>query len=363
MSQYDYLVIGAGPFGATCARELTDAGKRVLVLEKAGYVGGMAATDVIDGQIVSKHGGHVYHTSDRRLWEYVNRFGEWRTLHPHAKAMARGVMYSFPINLMTMQQVYGPMTPSLGHSLLASFKNGHTADNARDWCLQHIGKELYDLFIEGYTRKQWGKDPADLPASIIRRVPVRLTWDDGYFDDQYQGVPVEGYTRLVENMLAGIPVELGVDYLDRVTAWDMYAERVIYTGPIDALFGYQLGRLEYRSLRHEHERVEIPDYQGCVTVNYCDADVPYTRIYEWQHYWPPSAPQAHTIITRAYPQAVGEPFYPVADEPNQELYDSYARMAAQKGNTRLGGRLGTYRYQDMHQSVAAALRLVKGELA
>ena len=333
----DYLIVGAGLFGATCARELADAGKRVLVIERRHQVGGQVTTETRDGQTVSLFGGHIYHTNNRALWDYVGRFAEMKQYSHHVKATAGGAVYSFPPNRMTYQQL-GADGPML---------NGHMHEVVRE------------KFFVGYTEKMWGKPIDDVPASVLARIPMRDTWDDHYFSDAYQGLPVAGYTSLVENMLKGISVEMGHDYLDRATYWNEKAERVIYTGPIDALCGYQLGRLEWRSLRFEHERVPVADYQGCPTMNYCDRDVPWLRIEEWRHWWP--VVSESSWITRTYPDPAGPPLYPVADERNQDLYARYQSYVAHfKPNVIMGGRLGSYIYRDMAPSIAAALHLVKG---
>ncbi len=376
----DYLVVGAGLFGAVCARELADAGKRVLVVEREPHVGGACRTEVRDGIICQSHGGHIYHTNDRRLWDYVNRFSEFRQYHHQVKANVRGHVYALPISLMTLQAVFGVQTPEEARGRLnaerARVLAGINQADVRGWCLANIGPTLYRMFVEGYTGKQWGRDPGELPASIVRRLPVRLTWEGGYFDDDYQGLPSQGYTPLIERMLEGIRVILNEDYLARRTYWDGQARRVIYTGPVDALLGYQLGRLEYRGLRFEWERVEQSDFQGCPTMNYPDADVPWTRIHEHKHFYgeaqgaslkqTSSARLPHTWITREYPVAAGPdapPYYPVNDAANQERYEAYARMAAGRlPHVLLGGRLGSFRYLDMHQCIAAALKLVEREL-
>jgi UDP-galactopyranose mutase len=360
----DYVIVGAGLYGAVCARELTDAGKRVLVVEKASNVGGMCHTERIDGVMVQQHGGHIYHTNDRRLWEYVQRFGEWRQYSHHVKARAGHEVWSLPINLGTLQQLFHTqLNPERGARLLASVCEPVADDsNVRDWCLSHIGPELYELFVKGYTEKQWGKPCEALPASIIKRLPVRLDWSDEYFSDRYQGMPVDGYTAVISEMLRGVTVLTGEDYLARCHYWDSQCRRVIYTGPIDALLGYQVGRLEYRSLRFEHETLPVEDYQGCPTMNYCDAEVPYTRIHEHKHWYPVNVP--HTVITREYPASDGPAYYPVNDAPNQALYDTYRHLAAGfKQNVRVGGRLGGYIYRDMAPTIAAALKAVEQELA
>lgn len=365
-SNFDYLVVGAGFFGATAARRLADAGKRVLVIDQADHVAGMAHTEWRDGQLYQNHGGHIFHTNDKRLWDWVNRFAEFKHYSHHVKAMAGGRAYSLPINLTTLNQVYPDLeltTPIRGTAFLAGFANGHTGDNVRDWCLQNIGPELYGLLVEGYTRKQWGREPEQIPASVIKRLPVRTTWDDHYFGDAYQGLPINGYTELVGNMLDGIKVELGLDYCDRVTYWDDQADRVIYTGPLDRLYGYQIGRLEYRSLRFEHFYAEVPDHQGCATMNYCDSHVPWLRDEEWRHWWAPAQPKARTLVTRTSPDLDGSPMYPINDARNQALYEDYARWAASRHYMRVGGRLGLYRYLDMHQAIAAAHKLADDELS
>lgn len=331
---YDYLVVGAGLFGAVCARELMDAGKRVLVIEQSGHIGGMCHTARVDGILTQTYGGHIFHTNSREIWDYVQRFGEWRQYSHHVKASVGGTVYSFPPNRMTYQQL-GTDDPDV----------------------------LRRTFFEGYTAKMWQRPIDEVPADVLKRIPLRTTWDDRYFSDAYQGLPVDGYTALVCNMLDGATIEFEEDYLARCQYWDTQARRTIYTGPIDALMGYQIGRLEYRSLRFEHTRVELPDFQGCPTMNYCDADVPWLRIEEWKHWWPAPA-LAHTRLTFTYPSQIGPPLYPVADADNQALYERYKRLVAgNKPHVRVGGRLGSYIYRDMAPSIAAARRLAAQELA
>jgi len=335
----DYLIVGAGIFGATCARELTDAGRKVLVIEKRNHVAGNCHTerDPQTQVMVHRYGPHIFHTDNRRIWEYVQRFAEFRQYEHSVKARHAGTVYSFPPNRMTCQQLgVMPGTPEAAAAIKAAF-------------------------FDGYSAKQWGRPIDQVPGSVVRRIPIRDNWDDRYFADAYQGLPVGGYTAMVEAMLAGINVALNTDYLERTTYWNDQAERVIFTVPIAALCGHVLGRLEYRSLRFEHTWHDTADYQGCACINYTDSDVPYTREIEWKHFWP--APTANTLVTREFPAADGEPYYPVNNERNQDLYARYRSYAAREmPQVILGGRLGSYKYLDMHQAIGAALRLVESEL-
>lgn len=356
----DYLIVGAGLFGATCARDLTDAGKRVLVIDRRDRVGGNAADERRDGILVGRYGGHIFHTSDQDIWEYMQRFADWRPYEHRVKAMARGKVYSFPINLMTFQQLYGENYKHSARFVQANLArlNGQ-GGSLEEWARMRLGAGLYELFIDGYTRKQWGVSPSDLPASIVKRLPVRFDWNDAYFGDTYQAMPTSGYTALVEEMLRGIPMELGT-WFD----WDVHVARcVIFTGSLDWLCEYRYGRLGYRSLRFEQERLEQADYQGCATMNYCDADIPYTRIVEWKHLY--RTPSDVTWVMREYPAAydgTNEPYYPQADAENKARYAQYKALAQSMG-IRVGGRLGSYQYLDMHQAIAAARKLVREELA
>lgn len=363
--KYDYLIVGAGLFGASCARELTERGKKCLVVEKRGHPGGMAATEVRDGIVCQSHGGHIFHTADPRVWDWVRQFGEWRQYSHHVKVQHGDRMYSFPINYMTLQQVYGDGWRTAAEWLRNRPAQHLNGQSLKDWSVAQIGAELYGTFIKGYTAKQWGRDPSELPASIIRRIPVRQSWNDEYFDDPYQGLPVAGYTALAEEMLRGVPVAYGEDYLSRATYWARQAPRTIYSGPIDGLMGYVLGKLEYRSLRFEWERKEVPDWQGGPTVNYAEASVPWTRIHEHKHWYPADVP--YTWVTREYPAAYdgeNEPYYPLSDERNRRLYEEYRKYAAgYKPEVIVGGRLGRYQYWNMDQAVASALALVERETA
>lgn len=329
----DYLIVGAGLYGATCARLLTDAGKRVLVLEKRDHVGGNCADTVIDGVRVSLHGGHIFHTNSDRIWHFVNKFSDWLPYTHRVLACARGRLYSFPPNLTTYEQ--------LGIDIGAP----------------GFEQVLRDKFFSGYTAKQWRKSIDDLPPGILNRIPIRETSDDRYFTDIYQGLPANGYSAMITRMLDGIEVLCGVDYLEDGLDYEDNAREVIYTGPLDALYDYDLGRLAYRSLRFDTQMVKQSPYQPAATVNYCDADVPYTRIMDWGQFWPKQV--AHTVITIEYPADDGEPYYPVNDAENNALHAAYMARAKALGNIHIGGRLGNYRYWNMDQAIGAAMALVE----
>lgn len=360
---YDYLIVGAGLFGATMARDLTDAGRRVLVIDRRAHIAGNCYTESVEGITVHRYGGHIFHTNSRPVWEYVNRFVPFYPYRHRLAVNHGGRLYSFPINLMTLHQLYGVTTPDEARELIEQVRGPAGGDNLRDWLIGQVGERIYRMFVEGYTRKQWGRDPAELPASIIRRLPIRYSYDDGYFSDIYQGLPSGGYTALVAAMLAGIETRLGVDYLDGRWALDRLAHRTVYTGEIDALFDRDAGALEYRSLRFEWETLPTDDYQGAATINYTDADVPYTRVVEFKHFMP-RPPQGVTVIMREYPQAWqpgAEPFYPINDAANNARAAEYQARAKAAGYL-YGGRLADYRYYDMHQVIASARTMAQREL-
>ena len=330
--KYDYLIIGAGLFGATCARLLTEAGKSVLVIEKRGNVGGNCYDDVVNGISIGRYGGHIFHTNSRDIWQFVNRFAEWQFYEHRVKAHYNGKTYSLPPNLATFDQI--GMEPGPEAELL-----------------------ILKMFFEGYSQKQWGKPWSELPESVKRRVPIRYNYDDRYFSDRYQGLPEGGYTAMIERILSGVSLETNTDYLIDPEYWHRQARRVVYSGPIDALFNYELGRLEYRSLEFRNQVVDTPDYQGAATINYTDLSVPYTRILEWQHYGWRTNLNGTTAITIEYPRAHGEPYYPIGDVANLALYEQYAKRAAATSWLHVGGRLGSYRYYNMDQVIGQAIRL------
>lgn len=356
----DFLIVGAGLFGATLAHCLTDAGRDVLVIEKRPHVGGNCADRKVDGVNVHLHGCHIFHTDNERVWQFVNRFANFWPYRHRVKASYQGRLYSFPINLMTLHQVFGVRTPEEAQRLILN--NGHARhDNLRDWAVAEIGETLYGMFVEGYTTKQWGRPPEELPASIIRRLPIRLTYNGDYFDDRYQGIPTDGYSAMIGEMLRGIDVRTETDFLADRAGWMGKARHTVYSGPPDELFDYRHGALAYRSLRWEYEWHD-GDYQGCATINYTGMEQPYTRVLEYRHFM--DDPPENSVIAREYPQEwePGLPrYYPVNDAPNNARYKRYAEEAKGAGIT-LGGRLGSYRYYDMHQVVGQGMAMA-GRLA
>jgi UDP-galactopyranose mutase len=360
-----FLIVGAGLFGATCARELTDAGHRVQVIEKRDHIGGNCYTRYHEAADCHEHvyGAHIFHTSNEAIWSWVNRFARFNHYVNRVKVNWRGKLYSFPINLFTLYQLWGVTTPAQAREKLDAVREPIAQPaNLEEWCLAQVGREVYERFVRGYTVKQWQRDPRELPASLIRRLPIRLTFDDNYFEDRYQGIPIGGYTAMFERMLSGIEVQTGVDFLADRDYWQARADHVIYTGPIDAYFGHDAGRLEYRSLRFATELLDTPDLQGNAVVNYTEENVPFTRILEHKHF-DLSSRGSHTLVTHEYPQAwsPGMPeFYPVATEDNQQLFRRY-RSRADELSSRLsfGGRLGEYRYYDMHQVIGSALAFTR----
>lgn len=329
----DYLIVGAGLFGATVARELMDAGKSVLVIDRRNHIGGNCYTEVQDGIIYNVYGGHIFHTHNKRIWEYASRFTNWQQYEHRVKAQYLGTIYSFPPNKMTLQQM----------DLRAH---------------QNIEAEIRCLFFKGYTEKQWGRKIDEVPAHILKRIPIRNNWDDRYFDDPYQGLPLNGYTPMIQQMLKGAKIELEADYLDERDYWRSKAARVIYTGPLDELYSCDLGRLEYRSLRFELKRHEVSDFQGCAAINYTDKLCDFTRRIEWKYWWR-SERKPYTLVTTEWPQAydgTNEPYYPVGDEPNRNLHHKYL-LRAKKDGYIIGGRLGSYQYLNMDQAIGAGLTL------
>jgi len=360
--QYDYVIIGAGLFGAVCAHELQKKGKRVLILEKREHIGGNVYTENSDGIQVHKYGAHIFHTNDKEIWDYVNSFVEFNRFTNSPLALHEGRLYNLPFNMNTFYQLWGVKTPAEAIAKVdeqrAEMRNKEPA-NLEEQAISLVGRDIYEKLIKGYTEKQWGRKATELPAFIIRRLPVRFTFDNNYFSDKYQGIPIGGYTKLIEKMLEGIDIKLGVDYFAKREHYRSLAENIIYTGPIDEYFNYCYGQLEYRSLRFEHERFELDNYQGNAVVNYTEAEIPFTRIIEHKHF--DTADTLHTIVTREFPaewKLGDEPYYPVNDDKNMELYKKY-RVLARNENVIFGGRLAEYKYYDMHQVIRSALNTVK----
>lgn len=362
---YDYLIVGAGLYGAVCARELTDAGKKVLVIEKRPHIAGNVYTEKIEGINVHKYGAHIFHTNDKKVWSYVQRFAEFNRFTNSPVANYKGELYSLPFNMYTFNKMWGVVTPEEAAAKIEEQRAAagiEAPKNLEEQAISLVGTDIYEKLIKGYTQKQWGRPCDQLPSFIIKRLPVRLTFDNNYFNALYQGIPVGGYTKLVANMLEGIEVQLNTDYLADREHWNSVAERIIYTGPIDAYFNYSLGNLEYRSVRFETEVLDKPNFQGNAAVNYTDAETPWTRIIE--HKWFEFGRDADgndlpkTVISREYSsewKLGDEPYYPVNDEKNGKLYTQYKMLAEKDPKTIMGGRLGSYKYYDMDQVIAAAL--------
>jgi UDP-galactopyranose mutase len=370
MTRYDYLVVGCGMFGASFARLAAERGCRVLVVDKRGHVAGNCYSEKVAGVEVHRYGPHIFHTDNEAVWQFVTRFARFNGYRHRGQVSYRGRSFSFPLNLKTLEQLWGVTTEAEAERKLREVRIPHANPrNLRDWAVSQVGEELYEIFIRGYTAKQWGRDPALLPAAILRRIPVRTSANDDYFDDRFQGIPIGGYTRLFESMLdhEGIEVRLPVDYFQERRQLERLARRTVYTGKIDELFDYRFGELEYRTLRFETD-VHDGDYQGTSIVNYTDEAVPYTRITEHKHFEPApegarSGPPGHTVITREFPAAYDRgkiPYYPIRDAANAARYERY-KACAQHSGVLLGGRLATYQYYDMHQVIAQALALAERE--
>ena len=361
---YNYLIVGAGLYGAVAARELADAGKTVLVIDKRPHIAGNVYTEKTEGIHVHVYGAHIFHTNNKAVWDYVNRFAVFNRFTNSPVANYKGELYSLPFNMYTFNKLWGVVTPEEAAAKIAEQRKaaGITEPrNLEEQAISLVGTDIYEKLIKGYTQKQWGR-----PSFIIKRLPVRLTFDNNYFNALYQGIPVGGYTKLVGNMLDGIEVRLGEDYLADKAKWDGLAENVIYTGPIDAYFSYSLGNLEYRSVRFETEVLDKPNFQGNAAVNYTDAETPWTRIIE--HKWfefgkdEDGNDLPKTVISREYSsewKPGDEPYYPVNDEKNGKLYQAYKQLAEKEKNVVFGGRLGEYKYYDMDQVIAAALDRTK----
>ena len=359
--RYDYLIVGAGLFGAVFAREATDAGKTCLVIDRRPHIAGNIYTERVEGIEVHRYGAHIFHTSDRAVWDYLSRFVTFNRFTNSPLARFGDELYHLPFNMNTFHALWGVVTPDEARAKIEEQRApyaGREPRNLEEQALSLVGRDVYEKLIRGYTEKQWGRPCDELPAFIIRRLPLRFTYDDNYFSDPLQGIPEEGYTALVERLLDGADVELSRDYFSDREALDEIADRVIFTGRIDEFYGAVYGRLAYRSLRFETETLDLPDFQGNAVVNYTSRDVPFTRIIEHKHF--AFGKQPKTVVTREYPAAWTEgeePYYPVNDETNNALYARYAALAEREPKVVFGGRLGLYRYLDMDKIVSEALSL------
>ena len=358
MKQYDYLIVGAGLFGATFAYLAKQAGKRCLVIDKRPHTGGNAYCEDVDGIHVHKYGAHIFHTKNKEIWDFANSLVTFNRYTNSPIANYKGRLYNLPFNMNTFYQIWGVKTPQEAKAKIEEQRKemeGRTPQNLEEQAISLVGRDIYEILIKGYTEKQWGRKCTDLPAFIIRRLPVRLTFDNNYFNDPYQGIPIGGYNVLTNQLLNGIEVRLNTEYLAHRQELESLAEKTVYTGAIDEYFDYQLGKLDWRTLRFEHERLDTPDYQGNAVMNFTDSETPYTRIIEHKHF--EFGQQPFTVISREYSSewtAGAEPFYTVNDERNNQLAAEYKALGEQQQNVIFGGRLAEYKYYDMDQVMARA---------
>ena len=369
--KYEYLIVGSGLYGAVFAHEAKKAGKRVLVIDKRPNIAGNVYTEDVEGIHVHKYGAHIFHTNNTEVWNYITQFATFNRFTNSPVANYKGELFSLPFNMYTFNKMWGVATPEEAAAKIAEQRKEITGEpqNLEEQAISLVGRDIYEKLIKGYTEKQWGRDCKDLPAFIIKRLPVRLTFDNNYFNALYQGIPVGGYTQMVANMLEGIEIRLNTDYFEHKAELDALADKVIYTGPIDAYFDFKLGTLEYRSVRFETELLDIPNFQGNAAVNYTDRETPWTRIIE--HKWFEFGKDADgndlpkTVISREFSsewKPGDEPYYPVNDEKNGALYAQYKALAEKESKVIFGGRLGEYKYYDMDAVIASALELCKKEL-
>lgn len=368
---YNYLIVGSGLFGSVFARQAADAGKKVLVIDKRPNIAGNVYTEKVEGINFHKYGAHIFHTNNTEVWNYVNRFATFNRFTNSPVANYKGELYSMPFNMYTFNKMWGVVTPEEAAAKIEEQKKEITEEpqNLEEQAISLVGRDIYEKLVKGYTEKQWGRDCKELPAFIIKRLPVRLTFDNNYFNALYQGIPIGGYTKLVENLLEGIEVRLNENYLKDKAKWNAMAKKVVYTGAIDAYFDYTLGNLEYRSVRFENEILDMPNFQGNAAVNYTDRETPWTRIIE--HKWFEFGKDENgndlpkTIISKEYSsewKPGDEPYYPVNDKKNGELYQKYKALAEKEENIIFGGRLGEYKYYDMDAVIASALECARNQL-
>ena len=365
MKKYDYLIVGSGLFGATFANLATEKGKKCLVIEKRDAVGGNIRTEKTEDIVVHLYGAHIFHTSDKKVWDYINKFAEFNNFVNSPVANYKGEIYNMPFNMNTFAKMFGVAMPDEAKKIIDEQRKEitKTPENLEEQAISLVGREIYTKLIKGYTEKQWGRDCTELPPFIIKRLPVRYTYDNNYFNDRYQGIPVGGYTQIIEKMLENCDVVLNTDFLENREKYLDMAEKCVYTGPIDAYFDYSLGELSYRSLRFETEILDKENYQGVAVMNFNEREIPYTRIIEHKHF--EFGKQKKTVITREYPQDWNrnlEPYYPVNDEKNNALYAEYQKLAEKEKNVFFGGRLAQYKYYDMDKCIASALTFAESEL-
>ena len=366
MAKYDYLIVGAGLFGAIFAYEANKKGKKCLVIDKRNHIAGNIYTEEIEGIQVHKYGAHIFHTSNKQIWDYINQFAEFNRYTNSPIAKYKDEVYNMPFNMNTFNKLWGVFTPEEAKQKIEEeLKTANIGEpqNLEEQAIKLVGKTIYEKLVKGYTEKQWGKRATELPSFIIKRLPVRFTYDNNYFNDKYQGIPIGGYTQIVEKMLNNVETRLNCDYFEHKAELENIAEKIVFTGPIDKFYDYKFGELEYRSLRFETETLDTNNYQGNAVVNYTEYEVPYTRIIEHKHF--EYGTQDKTVITREYPDTWNtekEAYYPINNEKNNELYNKYKELAQKDTNIIFGGRLGQYKYYDMHIVIEEALKCVQNEI-
>lgn len=366
MKEYDYLIVGSGLFGSIFAYEANKRGKKCLIIDKRSHIGGNVYTEEVEGINVHKYGAHIFHTSDKMIWDYIQQFADFNRYTNSPIAIYKDEVYNMPFNMNTFSRLWNIKTPKEAKEIIEKQKeeSGITEPkNLEEQAISMVGKDIYEKLVKGYTGKQWGRPCTELPSFIIKRLPVRFTYDNNYFNDLYQGIPIGGYTKIIEKMLTGIDTKLNYDYFEHRDELNQIADKIVFTGMIDQFYDYKFGTLEYRSLRFETEVLDEENYQGNAVVNYTEYDIPYTRIIEHKHFEFGNQPK--TVITKEYPskwEKGDEPYYPMNDEKNNTLYAKYKELADQENNVIFGGRLGQYKYYDMHNVIAEALKCVDKEL-
>jgi UDP-galactopyranose mutase len=364
--KYDYLIVGSGFFGSICARELTDAGFKCLVLEKRNHIGGNCYSENKDGINLHVYGPHIFHTSNEEVWSWINKYVKFNNFTLRSVANYNGEIYSLPFNMLTFSKMWSITLPQEAKEIIARQSSIIKSEpkNLEEQAIKLVGIDVYEKLIKGYTEKQWKKSCDELPASIIKRIPVRYTYDNNYFNDKYQGIPIGGYTQIFDKLLDGVEIKLNVDYLTDKDSWNSLANKIIYTGPIDAYYDYQFGKLEYKTTKFEHQKIDTENYQGIPIMNFTSKHVPYTRIVEHKHFENVETPC--TWITHEYPieyvAGKNEPYYPVNDEVNNNIYNNYKNFTKLEKKVIFGGRLGEYKYYDMDKIIESALRLIKKEI-